>query len=180
MQYQFLLNNLNESDRLEDSLIKQGIKASNIHFISENSADFAGHRVHEASIIEERDVVHKLERGAIVGLITGCLLSWLLYLNQPYGWQINGLNVVFILFLTIGFGGWIGGLIGISHRNYRLSDKDGELHQGKAMMLVYSDKQHESVIKNTIAVQFPDAQFVGIKSHFDNPLVGKKTVPLEM
>src|SRR5690606_31906409 len=102
----------------QTEIVNLGVAADNIHFVSERSEDFAGHQVKEASIIEERDVVHKIVRGAIVGMLLGVVLSTAIYYFQPYGWEIKMMNSVFILFLMTGFGGWIGGLVGLSHRNY--------------------------------------------------------------
>lgn len=179
MQYQFLLNNLKNSDQIQSEIVELGVAVDNIHFVSERSDDYAGHQVKAASIIEERDVVHKIVRGAIVGMIAGAVLSTVLFYSKPYGWQVEMINSVFILFLTTGFGGWIGGLVGISHRNYRITNLEKELQQGKAIMLVYTDEAHAGQIKQIITAQHPDAAFVGQDDAFDNPLRNVKTAHVE-
>ncbi|MDN4503369.1 hypothetical protein QX776_13235 [Alteromonadaceae bacterium BrNp21-10] len=178
MQYQFLLDNLNHSDQIQDELVEQGISVDNIHFVSERSQDFAGHHVHEASIIEERDVVHSGVRGAIVGAVLGMAVSVGVYYLQPYGWQIEMLNVILIELLMIGFGGWIGGLFGISHRNYRISAFEPELQKGKAIMLVYAAKDVGERLQQMIESTHKDAKYLGVNAEFDNPLRSGKTAEL--
>ncbi len=174
MQYKFLLNNLSESDQLQEELGTVGIREDDVHFVSERSADFAGHTVNEASILEERDLIHSTVRGGFVGLVAGAGISFLVHSIQPYGWDVQPINMFLILLLTSGFGGWMGGLYGISHRNYRLGQYEDDLRQGKAIMLVYADEEHALKAKEIIAEQHPDAKFLGEDSNFDNPLKASK------
>ena len=174
MQHQFLLNNLDESDQLQDELGEIGIHENDIHFVSENSSDYAGHHVHEASIAEETDLIHSSIRGAVFGFIVGIVTNVLLYFTQPFGWQIEPINIVFIVLLTIGFGGWMGGLIGIMHRNYRLSKYESELQKGKALMLVYTDDQHAKEAQSIVQKNHPNAVYLGQDSTYDNPLRNEK------
>lgn len=179
MQHKFLLNNLDHSDELQSELGGLGIHENDIHFVSEVSQDFAGHHIHEASIIEERDLVHSSIRGAMVGSVIGVVANISLFIIQPYGWQIEMLNMVLILLLTTGFGGWMGGLIGISHRNYRLSKYEDELKHGKAIMLVYTDDEHAEEAQRVIQRNHPDTKYLGKDTTFDNPLRNDKIEELE-
>ncbi len=179
MQHKFLLNGLAQSDTIQAELVNTGIHEQDIHFISENSADFAGHHVHEATPFEERDLVHSSLRMAAIGAVVGCIASAVIYMVQPYGWQINTLNVVMLLLLCIGFSGWIGGLVGISHRNYRLSKYENELKNGKAIMLVYTDDEHADKAKQIVNQQDARSRYLGKDSTFDNPLKNEKLEELE-
>lgn len=179
MQHQFLLNNLNHSDQLQSSLMATGIKESDIHFVTENNKDFAGHHVHEASIFEERDLLHSGLRFAIVGAAIGLVLSTVFYYTQPYGWQFGFVNFVFMMALTIGFSGWIGGLFGIAHRNYRISDYENDLKNGKAIMLVYTDDEHADKAKQIVNETESGSRYLGKDTAFDNPLKSQKLEELE-
>lgn len=179
MQYKFLLNNLSESDQLQEELGTVGISDADVHFISERSEDFAGHSVHEASILEERDIIHSTVRGGFAGIIAGACISFLVHSFQPYGWDVQPINMFLIILLTTGFGGWMGGLYGISHRNYRLSNYEEELQNGKAIMLVYTDEEHASMAKKLIEEQHPETKYLGKDSNYDNPLKSAKTAELE-
>lgn len=179
MQYQFLLSSLVNSDHMVKALDKLGIKDDDVHFISENSSDFSGHHIHQASIFEERDLLHSSLRMGAVGLIMGILVCACVTLAQPYGWQPTLVNYAFFCLLFIGFGGWIGGLSGISHRNYRINEYQSDLEQGKALMLVYTDESHEQALKDTVVSSFPDTRYLSKAPHFDNPLVTTKTVELD-
>lgn len=179
MQYQFLLNNLNHSDHIQANLVATGINESDIHFVTENNTDYAGHHVHEASIFEERDLVHSSVRFASVGAAIGILLSIIFYYTQPYGWQFGMINFVFMMALTMGFSGWLGGLFGIAHRNYRISNYENELKNGKAIMLVYTDEEHADKAKQIVCDSDSGSRYLGKDSAFDNPMKSQKLEELE-
>ena len=179
MQYQFLLESLRSSDRITQTLARQGIKTDDVHFVSENKSDFSGHCVREASIFEERDVFHSGVRMAILGIAVAASVSAAVTVVQPYGWQPTLINYFFFCLLFGGFGAWIGGLSGISHRNYRLNEYQHELEEGHALMLVYTDEAHEQSMRNALATDFPDVQYLRKMSHYDNPLIKAKTVELD-
>ncbi len=179
MQYQFLLTSLVNSDRIVNSLRGVGIKDSDVHFISEKTSDFSGHHVHEASMFEERDLVHSSVRMGFVGFLVGAAVCAAVTALQPYGWQPTLINYAFFCLLFVGFGGWIGGLSGISHRNYRINEYQTALEDGKALMLVYTDEAHEEALKSTITHDFPDTRYLRKASQFDNPFINASTVELE-
>lgn len=179
MQYQFILDDLKESDQIQSELEQVGIDENDIHFVSENSKDFAGHQVHEASIIEERDVLHSGMRWAVVGFLSGLLLALVIGLIQPYGWQPQLINTLLFCLLGMGFGGWMGGLVGMSHRNYRISQYEEQLQQGKALMLVYTDEAHAKPMREIMSNQHPTSEYLGAEAHYDNPLTTKKLAELE-
>lgn len=179
MQYQFILDNLKESDQIQSELTSAGIKSSDIHFVTENSGDFAGHHVNAASILEERDVIHSGIRWGMVGCLAGLLVALIVDMIQPYGWKPELINTLLFVLLGSGFGAWIGGLIGISHRNYRISQFEEQLQCGKAIMLVYSDEKEEEHIKSMVLSNHPHARYGGHSASYDNPLDNSKTVELE-
>lgn len=179
MQYQFLLNSLGNSDHISSALVDTGIKEKDIHFVSEKKDDFTGHHVHEASIFEERDLFHSCTRMGFVGLLIGIAVCFGVTVAQPYGWQPTVINYAFFCLLFVGFGGWIGGLSGISHRNYRINEYQNELEQGHALMLVYTDKSHEEGMQQVIGSNFPDVRNLRKTTEFDNPLISAKTVELD-
>lgn len=179
MLHKFLLNNLSNSDVLQSQLVETGIDENDIHFVSENSADFAGHQIHEASIFEERDLIHSSIRTATLGAVVGAVVNIGIYFVQPYGWQIELINVVLLMLLFIGFGGWIGGMIGISSRNYRLSKHEVDLKRGKAIMLVYTDDEHADKAKQIVTKTESGSRYLGKDSAIDNPLKNEKIEELE-
>lgn len=179
MQYKFLLQNMSESDQLQAELATVGIHDDDIHFVTERADDFAGHNVHAASIFEERDLIHSSIRGAIVGVFLGSIVSLFTYAFQPYGWDVQPINIALLILLFTGFGGWIGGLFGISHRNYRISQYEDELQEGKAIMLVYTDNEHAREARRIVEFYHPEAQYLGQDSSFDNPFKSQKMAELE-
>lgn len=179
MLHKFLLNNLNNSDVLQSQLVATGINENDIHFVSENSADFAGHQIHEASIFEERDLIHSSVRTAALGAVIGMVVTTIIYFTQPYGWQMELINAILMMLLFIGFGGWIGGMVGISSRNYRLSKHEVDLKHGKAIMLVYTDDDHADQAKQIVTKTESQARYLGKDSAIDNPLINEKIEELE-
>ena len=179
MQHQFLLNNLRYSDELRVNLAQLGIGNQDIHFVTERPADYAGHAVQEASIFEERDLIHSSVRSAVVGGFIGISVIFAVYFLQPFGWQIQPFNMVFMMMLFVGFGGWLGGLFGINHRNYRISQHEDALREGKALMLVYTDDNRAKQVRTLVSLTDTTSTYLGEDSEIDNPLVkGNKLAEL--
>lgn len=107
------------------------------------------------------------------------MLSVFCYYVQPYGWQFGLSNFAFMMALTIGFGGWIGGLFGIAHRNYRISDYENDLKNGKAIMLVYTDEEHADKAKQIVQHTESGSRYLGKDTAFDNPMKSHKLEELE-
>ena len=179
MQLKFLLKSLRESDVIQSELVATGIPANDIHFVSERAEQFAGHNIQEASLLEERDLLHSIVRGVVAGGIIAVMACLFIYAVQPYNWQLQPVNVLFIMLLCGGFGGWTGGLFGISHRNYRLSEYEDELKKGKAILLVYTDPAHSNQTEKMVLNRHPDVVFLGRDSDYDNPLKSAKPAELE-
>lgn len=179
MQHKFLLNNLTNSDILQSQLVATGINENDIHFVTEHTEDFAGHNIHEASPFEERDIIHSSVRTAVMGAMLGCVVTAFVYFGQPYGWEIETINAVLLVLLFTGFGGWMGGLVGISHRNYRLSEYEVDLKHGKAIMLVYTDDEHANKAKTIVSETENGSRYLGKDSTYDNPLKNDKIEELE-
>lgn len=179
MQLKFLLNNLGESDDLQRELVAMGIPDRDIHFLSEQHHDFAGHKIHEASILEERDVVHSIARGGFLGALTGVVVTLGIHVFQFWDWQLQLINVIFLMALFIGFGAWLGGLFGMSHRNYRLSQYQPQLRQGKALMLLYTKGEQAQRARTLVESRHPQAKFLGEDSNYDNPFKHSRLVELE-
>ena len=179
MQHKFLLNNLQLSDELSANLVSAGFNEDNIHFVTESSSDYSGHNIHEASIFEERDIIHSATRSAMWGALVGVATVLAVYLIKPMGWEIQLINVLFIMALFIGFGGWLGGLFGISHRNYRLSSCEKELQQGKAIMLVYTDDEQGERAQKVVELTDSQSRYLGKDSDYDNPLVSAPLARLD-
>lgn len=179
MQLKFLLNNLGESDQLQRELVALGIADNDIHFLSERHTDFAGHNIHEASIFEERDLIHSSIQGGFLGVLVGMVVVMGIHIFEFWGWQLEAINVIFLLALFTGFGGWLGGLFGISHRNYRLSEFESELQQGKALMLVYTEGQKGQQARSLMQRRHPKATFLGEDSNYDNPFKHSRLAELE-
>ena len=179
MQLKFLLNNLGESDELQRELMGLGIPDRDIHFLSERHGDFAGHKINEASILEERDVVHSIAQGGFLGVLAGVAVTLGIHVFQFWEWQLQAINVVFLMALFIGFGAWLGGLFGISHRNYRLSQYESELQQGKAIMLLYTKGEQAQRARTLVERRHPKAVFLGEDSNYDNPFKHTRLAELE-
>lgn len=179
MQHKFLLNNLRLSDQLTTNLVSAGVKEQDIHFVTETFSDYSGHNIHEASIFEERDIIHSAVRLATVGALLGVMVVLAVYWLKPMGWEIQPLNIVFLMLLFVGFGGWLGGLFGINHRNYRISEHEDALRHGKAIMLVYADDEQAQRARKVVELTDAESEYLGEEMAFDNPLVSTKLAELD-
>lgn len=170
-QIQFLLDNLDESDDLQDDLARLGVAHNDVHFLTKHAEEFQHHHVHSASLFEERDIIHSGLRGAILGLFVSIFIIVLSAITEPWGWDIQLEHMILMGFFLTAFGGWLGGLYGIGHQNYRVAPYYQHLEDGKALMLVYSSSEKENSIRRTIESKHPLVRFLGSRETYDNPLV---------
>lgn len=176
IQVQFLLESMAECEDIDHDLEFVGINSDDIHYLSKNSQEFAGHNVHQASLFEERDILHSGLQGAIIGLIVGILLSILIKILQPLGWQAQWYNFVFITVLSTGFSTWLGGLIGIGYENYKITDFHQYLIKGKTLLMVYLRPTDEQKVLKMMSAKHPDVRYLATKEALDNPFNSAKLV----
>lgn len=150
VKHYYVSDNLDELALIEQELESIGIKESQIHVLSESTAEVENHHLHPVNSLLQQDTIHSGEVGAIVGVVGALFVLAFSYLMgwtaSPAGW----LPFIFLSVVIFGFCTWEGGLIGIQKPNINFAPFQKLLHEGKHILLIDSSKQQESKLKKVI------------------------------
>jgi hypothetical protein len=150
VKHYYIADDLDDLEHVEQELESIGIKASQIHVLSESPADVENHHLHMVNSFFQQDVVHSAEVGAIVGAVGAlfilALASFMGWTGSAAGW----LPFIFLALVVFGFSTWEGGLIGIQKPNINYAPFQKALHAGKHVLLINSNKQLESAVQEVI------------------------------
>ena len=160
IKHYYIADDLDELEQIEQELESAGIKESHIHVLSESAADVENHHLHMVNSLQQQDVVHSAEVGAIVGVV-GALS--VLVLAHLFGWASTAagwLPFIFLSIVILGFCTWEGGLIGIQKPNINFAPFQKLLHEGKHILLVDGNQKEEPTIDRVISGN-PDLKLAG-------------------
>jgi len=146
----YISDDLDDLDMLEQELENSGIATPQIHVLSQGEADVEHHHLHQVEAVLKKDVVHSMERGAVIGVIAAVLVLAMAYIM---GWTDSAAGWVPFIFLAIvvlGFCTWEGGLFGIQEPHYQFKNFQTILQQGKHVFFVDVSLQQEEILGDTI------------------------------
>ena len=160
-KHYYVSDDLDELEQVEQELESVGIKDSQIHVLSESTADVENHHLHPVNSLLKQDIVHSGEIGAIVGAVAALFVLALAYFM---GWTTSAagwLPFVFLAIIIFGFCTWEGGSIGIQKPNVNYAPFQKILQEGKHVLLVDTNKQQEPAVDNVIRAH-PHLQPAGV------------------
>lgn len=160
IKHYYIADDLDELEQVERELESAGIKESHIHVLSDSAADVEEHHLHMVNSIQQQDVVHSAEVGAIVGVVGAItvlvLAHFLGWANTTVGW----LPFIFLSIVILGFCTWEGGLVGIQKPNVNFAPFQKIIKEGKHILLVDSSQNEEATLDKVIAAH-PHLKFAG-------------------
>ena len=108
--------------------------------------------------------------GGRTSFLIGLAGVGLLLYTKPFGEHVVP-TIVYALLVGVAtlFGAWEGGLVGIDSEHKKLEKFHDDLVAGKYLILVYVRKHREQVVLDMMRERHPDAELVGIDSHYVNP-----------
>ncbi|MFE8072406.1 hypothetical protein QQM79_15215 [Marinobacteraceae bacterium S3BR75-40.1] len=165
----YLAPSIDSVEAISNDLHEHGVKDWRIHIVSKDEAGLYTHRLHGAGMTDKTDFVRYAERGAMAGGIFGiCFLiplamSGVVALPGP-AW------VALFLFLML-IGGWIGGIGGISSRNYKVRRYDAAIDRGEHLVMVDASRKDIETTKQLMEKNHPEARLQSVDSRFNNPFV---------
>ncbi|OUS26898.1 hypothetical protein A9Q99_16925 [Gammaproteobacteria bacterium 45_16_T64] len=161
----YLLDDIDEADLISDTLHDNGIADWQFHVLAKDEEGLYRHHLHRANILQKRDVVHSGERGALIGGGVGLYLSMFIL-----PWSISSTTLllsVLVALTTVGI--VIGGLLGNSHENYKISRFHDDLEEGKLLIMLDVKKDQHALVLSHMKHEFPDLESAGDDSVFSNP-----------
>lgn len=156
----YLMDRLDTARAMADTLRELNVDESGYYIVSKDHDGLRRQSLHDASIFAETDLVHSGLRGAIAGGLCGLLFAVWLAAVQPFGLEI-GLVAFLLIALFIGhFGAWVGGMVGLSHENYRLTPFHEAIAHGRYLMVVsVREDARARKVKEVLYRRHPDAHF---------------------
>lgn len=156
----YLIDRLDSARAMAGTLHELNIDDSGYYIVSKDHDGLRRNQLHDASLFAETDLVHSGLRGAIAGGIAGVLFALWIAVVQPFGMQV-GLLAFLLIALFIGhFGAWVGGMVGLSHENYRIAPFHEAIAHGKYLMVInVREPSRARKIKEVLNHRHPDARF---------------------
>ena len=164
----YLTENLESTGRISTELHQSGITDWHFHVLSKDKSGLFRRHINSATGFQSRDIIHRCEQGALVGAISGLILTLLLWLIDPAAFTMSMTTSLVIVGLLILFGIWVGGMVGLSHENYKIKRFHSDLELGRHLLMV-DVQSHQKQAVLAIMHQHPEAKAAGEGSTLTNP-----------
>ncbi len=170
----FLSPTLKCTQEVSDDLHAVGVNDFYLHVISKDECGLRKQHIHSSNYLETLDVVRDGFICAALGFIAGLIGISLLMYFKPFGPTVEVPTLVYAILVGAAtlFGAWEGGLTGIATENKKLRRFHDDIAAGKYLILVYVRKHQEQTVHRMMQERHPDAEMVGVDSHFINPFTG--------
>lgn len=150
----YLTENLDTADDVAKALHAEGVSDWNFHVLSKDEAGLYKHHLHAATPLHQRDLIRTGERGALLGLAAGMAAAifsaMLIELSSVHTAMVFAIAVV----LPTLFGAWLGGLVGLSTENHKITRFHGDIEAGRALLMIDVRQSHENRIRELMQL-FP-------------------------
>jgi hypothetical protein len=167
----FLAPTLASTHDVSDDLHEVGVEDFYLHVISRDESGLKKQHIHSSNYLETLDVVRDGFIGAALGFAAGMVGIALLMYFDPFAPHAEVPAWVYAVLVGVAtlFGAWEGGLAGIASENKKLAKFHDDIEAGKYLILVYVRKRQEDTVMKMMKERHPEAQLVGVDSHFINP-----------
>lgn len=156
----YLMDRLVTARAMADTLRELNVDSNGYYIVSQDHDGLRRSELHDASVLEETDLVHTGLRGALVGGIAGVLFALWIAIVQPFGMEVGLIAFLLIALLIGNFGAWVGGMVGLSHENYRLAPFHEAIAHGKYLLVVnLREAARARKVKEVLHKRHPDARF---------------------
>lgn len=155
----FVIPDQETARKIEDELLLAKIEERHMHFLAKDSADLGD--LPEATLSQKTDLVFGMEKGLLVGAVTGAVIGFFIYLFTDLG-ALVGFGAVFALAILCAIiGMWASGMIGSSVPNPRLEKFRDTLQEGHILLMVDVPKERVDEITALIKKHHPDVEDYG-------------------
>ena len=132
----YLMDKLDTVDAMAVTLRGLDIDDDGFYIVSKDLDGLRRHHLRDASFMDETDIIHSGERGALIGGLCGLLFAFGIAVIHPLGLSMTLLSFLLVSAFVGCFGAWVGGMVGISHENYKLTPFHDAIAQGKYLMVI--------------------------------------------
>jgi hypothetical protein len=156
----FLLPNISSAKVVHNELLLAKIEEKHQHVIASDGTRLED--LPEADLRQKTDIVHGLQLGAIVGGLTGAILSTIAVLMNMI---VPGIEVWSVISLTIGgafLGAFASTMVAINVSNSRLARFQQEVDKGQILYMVDVPFKRVDEITQLVRGHHPEADIRGI------------------
>ncbi|MDX1694754.1 MAG: hypothetical protein R3208_13390 [Ketobacteraceae bacterium] len=162
----YLFNGTLPARSISDDLLSLGMNAGQLHFLNRDPQSLESLEVPKTNIFEERDIGHSGLYGILVGLACGVLFSVVLgvtSLSEHLSLQV----LLFIWALFAFFGGWAGGMVGLSRENHHIERFHDAIDHGETLLMVDAyDEREEQKAKDVMYKRHNEATYQGEDANY--------------
>lgn len=147
----YVSDSLDDLELVEQELENQGVDTPQFHVLSQDDAGVENRKLHTVEAVLKKDVVHSMERGAVIGIICAAVI---LLTSYSLGWtqsDAGWIPFIFLAIVVLGFCTWEGGLFGIQEPHYQFKQFQDTIREGKHIFFVDVTKQQEPVLEHVVS-----------------------------
>ncbi|MDO8271750.1 MAG: hypothetical protein Q7U82_07485 [Gammaproteobacteria bacterium] len=164
----YLSPSLKSTQEISDDLHAIGVDDWYLHIVSKDESGLSNQRLHSSNYFETQDLLREGIIGGAIGLSAG-MLSLLAMGLEPFGPNLPLIAYFGILLVLVGFGAWVGGMIGLARENKKLAGFHDDIEAGKYLILIYAKRRQEENIKRMMESRHKDVRLAAVDAHFLNP-----------
>jgi hypothetical protein len=172
----YLAPTLPSAHRMSVDLHAAGVNDFFLHVITKDERGLQREHIHSGNYFETLDFVRDGFIGAGIGFLAGLVGIGLLDYFEPFGPDVPGYVYVILVAAATLFGAWEGGLVGVDSTNKKIRKFHPHIEAGKYLILVYARKHQEAAVRTIMRERHPEAELVGVDTHFINPFSSVKPV----
>jgi len=165
----FITYSMNQAKTMLNNLHYSGLQDWRVSLIARDTEELSKNSIRAANILQERDIIHSGEQGGIIGSIAGLVVGFITSLPGvlPFPFDLSQIFLTSILFCL--FGAWLGGITGMTRRNYRVNQFEAALNKGACLIMVDIDRFQKKRLNYLLNNQLPDIKLMGTGSSVTNP-----------
>jgi hypothetical protein len=160
-----LVDDIRSAVRISAKLHKLGINSRHLHVHGSHVATIRSHQLSYATPWQRFDLAYCIERGGLIGIGCGLIAFIILALATDLPLLVH---LIVPLIATL-FGVWLGGLVGISKENYKISRFHPAIEKGKYLLLVDVTQEQEPRVREALSKGYQNAHLAGTDSTITYP-----------
>lgn len=149
-RHYYLSDNLDALQKVEEELEQNGVIKPQIHVLSKNDQGVAEHNLHMVEAVLKRDVVYKMEIGAVFGVVGALLVLAVSHFSGATA-AVGWVPFIFLAIVVLGFCTWEGGFLGIQEVHHDFKRFEHDLDRGRHVLFVDIDPNQEAVLERIVA-----------------------------
>ena len=166
----FLAPTLEQAQNVVEDLRKMDIPDEKMHVVAKDHQMLQDANIHEATDMETSEVESDMDWGMVSGGTIGVIAGLAVLGTAPFGLVLGGGTLLTLSLLGIGFGGWLGKMIGEGTPNSLIEKYEHALDDGQIVMMVDVPAERLPEFHHMIRGHCPKALIESVHIFHDDPL----------